>query len=187
MRKLSGRAVANASAVDRSKADFYPTPPEVTKALLDFWCLPEGSVVWECACGEGHMAEVIKAAGFQVVATDLYERGYGEGGVDFLTSICKCDYIVTNPPFNLAAEFIERAAKLSVRGFSFLLKSQYWHAAKRLPLFKKHKPAFICPLTWRPDFLFGQKGGAPTMECFWAIWGEPTNWCEYVPLEKPTE
>jgi hypothetical protein len=50
-----------------------------------------------------------------------------------------------------------------------LLKSQYWHAAKRHQLFNTHTPAYILPLTWRPDFMFGERGGAPTMDVLWTV------------------
>lgn len=43
------------------------------------------------------------------------------------------------------------------------------------------------PLTWRPDFHFGAKGGSPTMECAWTVWDRvPSNVTQYVPLLKPT-
>ena len=45
--------LANRSAKDRRKLDFYPTPPDVTHALMQFLNLPK-TTVWECACGEGH-------------------------------------------------------------------------------------------------------------------------------------
>ena len=51
--------LANAGAIDRSETDFYPTPAEVTEALMLFLRLPEGTTIWEPAAGEGHMARVM--------------------------------------------------------------------------------------------------------------------------------
>ena len=43
-------------------------------------------------------------------------------------------------------------------------------AAKRKALFEEHPPAYVLPLTWRPDFMGGERGGAPTMEVHWTVW-----------------
>src|ERR1700759_147425 len=40
--------------------------------------------VWEPACGDGGIARPLERGGFRVVGTDLVDRGYGFGGVDFL-------------------------------------------------------------------------------------------------------
>lgn len=40
--------------------------------------------VWECACGEGHLSKVLKNRGYEVLSTDLIDRGYGIGNIDFL-------------------------------------------------------------------------------------------------------
>ena len=53
--------VGGNSTMDRRKNDFYPTPPEVVTALLDFLHLPENTVIWEPAAGEGDMLETINA------------------------------------------------------------------------------------------------------------------------------
>jgi hypothetical protein len=37
-------------------------------------------------------------------------------------------------------------------------------------LFKEFPPAYVLPLTWRPDFMGGERGGAPTMEVHWTVW-----------------
>jgi hypothetical protein len=99
--------------------------------------------------------------------------GYGEGGIDFLTERRDCDAIITNPPFNLSEDFI-RHALTQAGTVAMVLKSQYWHAKKRSALFQEFPPAYVLPLTWRPDFLFntrqpGDKVG-PTMEVHWTVW-----------------
>lgn len=95
----------------RNIADnFYPTPPEATRALLSVETF-DGSI-WEPACGEGHIAKVLERAGHRVVSTDLNDRGFGEAGVDFLQApAALAKHIVTNPPYGsgLADAFIEKA------------------------------------------------------------------------------
>lgn len=180
--------LTNSSRVhSRRKLDNYPTPSSATIALLKFLDLPKSTIIWEPACGIGEMSKVITQQGYySVVSTDLYNYDYGIAGIDFTkTTSLLGDWIITNPPFNLSAEFIENAHKLEPEGFAFLLKSQYWHAAKRLELFNRVKPAYILPLTWRLDFLKGERGGSPTMDCLWTVWIQGNTRAEYVPLEKP--
>lgn len=166
---------------NRRALDFYPTPPEVTIALMGFLKL-KPCTVWECACGNGAMADVIKSYGHKVVATDL------NTGVDFLKTKIKAEAIITNPPFNLAAKFIEKAVN-EADIVAMVLKSQYWHAKGRIELFQKHTPSFILPLTWRPDFLYQErengKHGSPTLEIIWTVWIKGNNSATYQPLIKP--
>jgi len=168
----------------RRELDFYPTPPDVTHALMKFLHIHPCNIVWEPACGDGAMAEVIKQYGHEVIATDLRETGYGEGGVDFLLEDRKCDAIITNPPFNISQEFIQHALS-QARIVAMLLKSQYWHAAKRTSLFNVMRPAFVLPLTWRPDFMGGERGGAPTMEVAWTVWIDQEEDTRIRLLERP--
>ena len=57
---MKGTVLANSSAIDRSKTDFYPTPENVTVAILNYLNLQRGTGIWEPACGEGHMSESMK-------------------------------------------------------------------------------------------------------------------------------
>lgn len=175
------RIIGANPANGRSEMDFYPTPPEATIALLDFLNLEKSCVIWEPACGEMDMAEVIQQEGYSVIATDL------RTGHDFLTAPMRdCDWIITNPPFSVADKFIERCAEHG-KPFALLLKSQYWHAAKRTELFRKIKPSFVLPLTWRPNFLFKKKSKAsPLMDVMWCVWEPPyaSQNTIYYPLER---
>lgn len=162
---------------NRRELDFYPTPPEVTIALMEFLKLPECEI-WEPACGSGAMVEVFEKYGHSVKATDITT------GSDFLTTKGSADAIITNPPFNLSEKFIEKALK-EAPIVAMVLKSQYWHAKKRFRLFLDNKPAYILPLTWRPDFLNGERGGSPTMEVIWTVWIKGNSECKYIPLNKP--
>ncbi|MGE4353542.1 MAG: SAM-dependent DNA methyltransferase [Oscillospiraceae bacterium] len=174
------------TAYERKESDFYPTPPDVTLALLHHLQLPKETVIWEPACGEGHMANVFVEQGYLTSATDLNYQGYGEGGIDFLTApLPDCNWIITNPPFNQAENFIRRCAEHK-KPFALLLKSQYWHSKSRLQLFRGIQPTEVLPLTWRPDFLFKTRGnGQPVMECLWCVWNGQAEVTYYHPLERP--
>lgn len=164
----------------RHALDFYPTPREVTIALLNFLQIPPSTKIWECACGQNHMVDVMREYGYEVIGTDIQE------GVDFLTANLPegVRWIITNPPFKVSEEFIKRCVFHNVP-FALLLKSQYWHAQKRSKLFNEHPPTFVLPLTWRPDFT-GQ--GSSLMDMMWVVWtGNNMGFALYRPLDKPNE
>jgi hypothetical protein len=174
----------------RADADFYPTPAACTVALAEF-LVQSGQfspVLWEPACGDGAICKVLEQKyGAQVYATDLHDRGHGQPGVDFLTAPAKlCVPIITNPPFALAEKFIWRARDFGVP-FAMLLKSTYWHAARRRKLFQETAPAFVLPLLWRPNFM-PERGSAATLDFSWTYWtAERAAQCVYHPLPKPED
>jgi hypothetical protein len=94
--------------------EFYPTPPEATRALLSVEQFD--GTIWEPACGEGAIAKVLEAAGHDVVASDLIDYGYGHSGRDFLAATRpQARHIVTNPTygFGLADKFIAQALRFT--------------------------------------------------------------------------
>ena len=94
--------------------EFYPTPPEATRALLSVEQFD--SSVWEPACGDGRIAKVLIDHGLTVVATDLHAYGVGTAGIDFLAERkSRATHIVTNPPygFGLADAFLDKALELT--------------------------------------------------------------------------
>jgi len=142
---------------NRRDRDFYPTPYEVTEALMTMLDLPKTTKVWEPACGDGAIVNVLRNMGYECIGTDITT------GDDFrFTDMPEgIDWIITNPPFNLSEDFIRRSWDHG-KPFALLLKSQYWHAAKRYSLFYECHPTSIYPLTWRPDF---SRGGEPFNGC----------------------
>lgn len=185
----------NSTQVKRRELDFYPTPANVTQALMDFLIeereIAPDTFIWEPACGDGAMADVIRQYGCHVMSTDIRHTGYGIGGMDYLTTpVSKPIYgIITNPPFAQAADFIRKATQ-EASLVAMLLKSQYWHAEKRTQLFRDYPPAWVLPLNWRPDFKAAEnaengKKGAPLMEVLWTVWIQGNTDTRYRILSKP--
>jgi hypothetical protein len=169
---------------DRKDDDFYATTPECVTSLLHYEREHlKGMKIWEPCCGDGAISKLLIADGFDVHSTDLVDRGYGDGLGDFLLAMeTDCNAIVTNPPFNLSEQFINHALGfLQVEYLALLLKSQYWHAKRRAPLFAKHPPAVVYPMTWRPDFT-GK--GSSTMDCQWTVWRKSNIPTLYQPMKK---
>jgi hypothetical protein len=134
------------------------------------------------------MAKVFEAAGYRVTATDLREdSGYGRGGVNYLTDPgAPADWVITNPPFNVAIEFLQQALR-ETGNVALLLKSQFWHARSRIETFERHTPAEILPLTWRPAFLEAERGRSPLMDVMWVVWREGDRGAVYRPVRRPAK
>lgn len=125
--------------------EFYPTPPEATRALLSVEAFDAS--IWEPACGEGAIASVLKHAGHAVVATDLVDYGYGLPGIDFLKEARpRAKHIVTNPPYGsgLADAFITKALSFAreTRGkVAMLLNLASLAHRSRTAWWQSHPPA----------------------------------------------
>src|SRR5258706_6376388 len=74
---------------DLDGPDFFPTPRWATFALTENEKF--NGEIWECACGDGTMSRVLEETGQPVRSTDLYDRGFGEAGVDFSMSQSEAD------------------------------------------------------------------------------------------------
>lgn len=143
MHVLKGTSLVGMSQTrERVENDFYATPRSATEAILNVVEL-KGSIS-EPAAGEGHISVVLKEKYpySEIVSTDLVQREerFGvhiEGGVDFLTYDFgrRFDNIVTNPPFSIAQEFIERALQLANDKVVIFAKIQLLEGNKRKEMF----------------------------------------------------
>jgi len=119
----------------REKDDYYATPPRAINDLISKVDL--NANVWEVACGGGHLSERLKSFGHIVKSTDLVDRGYNDfdGQLDFINSPTeKFDGdIVTNPPYKLATEFVEKSLDSVNMGgkVCMFLKIQFLEGQKR--------------------------------------------------------
>ena len=172
----------SSTTTPREALDYYPKPPEATRALLRaetdrLAILTEGGAfpIWEMAGRGDAVAAEIRKAGFRSVATDIIaDPVHGVDQADFLRTCAPLSpFAISNPPFAIAHEFIVHAlAKLQLRYLALLLKSSFWHAQSRTELFDLYPPARRYDLNWRLDFM---NKGAPVMECSWFVWdGETT-------------
>jgi hypothetical protein len=169
--------------------DFFPTPPWATRALFRH-VLPALGIetigpVWEPACGEGHMAEVIAEFTSMVIATDIFDYGYGTAPVDFLDFMSeqpsanlqkvayRADWIITNPPFRPADQFALRALDLAKVGVALLLRTQWLESEERYRLiFRDQPPTLFAPFVERVPMLRGRwDPDASTATSYsWFVW-----------------
>ena len=104
--------------------DNLPTPLVALSPLLPY--LP--NTLWECAAGDGLLAGLLEEAGHEVIPTQS----------DFLdTPAIEADAIVTNPPYSLKTQFLERAYELDMP-FAFLLPITALEGIKRQALYREN-------------------------------------------------
>jgi len=158
---------------NREKDDFYPTPPEGTLALLSREKF-EG-MIWEPACGDGAISEVLKANGYHVESTDLVDRGYGVPRIDFLMEYKGlCPNIITNPPYKYATEFARKALELATGKVAFLVRLQFLEGKTRRELFNEFPPSRVWVFSERLSMQRGRQAtedDAGGMIAFiWIVW-----------------
>jgi len=116
---------ANNATGKRKKSDFYETPYTLTRKFLDVEYFNKNSTVCEPACGGGAITRVLKEH-WEDDKVTAYDQE-----TNFLWETGEYDYIITNPPFSIAFEFIQRAKLVAKSKFAFLLPLSYLHGKKR--------------------------------------------------------
>jgi hypothetical protein len=172
----------------REENDFYATPPMEVFNILQYEKLI-GTVLEPC-CGMGHMAEGILKCGInnKLIATDLIDRGYGQGNIDFVTYDYnrRFDNVITNPPFKYAKEFVGRALQISNKYVIMLLKIQFLESKIRKEFLVNSPLKYIYVFSERQSTLkdgleinpMNNKPWSTTLLLAWFIWevgyeGEP--------------
>jgi hypothetical protein len=119
------------------------------------------------------MVRVLRDTGRPIDATDLFDRGYGEVGIDFLKSDRKVENIVTNPPYNSAEGFVEAGLRQASRKLCLLLRLAFLEGANRQrTIFSKTPPARVWVFSERITFYPAgaiQKGSGTTAYA-WFVW-----------------
>lgn len=127
---------------EREAHDYYATPPEAVKMLLQLEKF--NSDILEPCVGGGHIATVLHESGYDVTSNDLYEHGYHlDTQRDFLTQIGSWHGdIITNPPYKFAAEFAMHSLDIIPEGnkVAMFLKLSFLEGKGRKALFDKYPP-----------------------------------------------
>lgn len=161
---------------DLEGADFYPTPDWATQALIDHEQF-DGDI-WEPACGDGAMADVLRRTGCEVYASDLYDRGYGDTGVDFLASKHRAANIITNPPYNAAESFVHKCLDAADRKFALLLRLAFLEGGNRQKtIFGPNPPSRVWVFSERITFYpkNAVRKGSGTTAYAWFVWDKSSK------------
>jgi hypothetical protein len=163
----------------RAPFEFYPTPPEATRALLSVESFD--GPIWEPACGDGAISRELIAAGYRVTSTDLIDRGFGTGGKNFLQSEKPlARHIVTNPPYGthgLGDAFVRKAllhTRKTGGSVAMLLNLRSLANPDRHHKFTKTPPSAIYILDdltcWPEGKPTSQTARIARQQYYWAIW-----------------
>lgn len=177
-------AVMQRRAEPPDSLDYFPTPPWATRALL--LDVPEvahaerGGLVWEPACGGGHMAHVLAEFFPAVHASDVHDYGWGHAlgsyvgeGADRTECPEPPDWIITNPPYALAEQFAHRALREARRGVAMLLRLAWTEGVERYQsVFSRTPPSVVAPFVERVAIVKGrwEPGAASATAYAWFIW-----------------
>lgn len=137
--------------------EFYSTHPDSVFAFLDK-CKQRNIVlpnkIWENCAGIGHISKTLESEGYEVLSTDLVDRGFGIGNVDVLKLerdtlpkewLPYTDCIFTNPPYKIGQSFIEKSLELAspTAYVIMFLKLTFLESKARIELFNKHKLQYV--------------------------------------------
>lgn len=164
---------------DLDGPDFFPTPAWATHALIENEKF--SGDIWESACGNGAMSDVLALTGQPVVSSDLFNRGYGEVGIDFLRTNRRASNIITNPPYNAAEGFVRSGLRAADRKFALLLRLAFLEGANRQrTIFTETAPSRVWVFSERITFYPAgavQKGSGTTAYA-WFVWDKDATGTE---------
>lgn len=159
----------------RDPDDYYATDPSAFDILDANECFVQD--IWEPACGGGHLSKRMESLGYTVKSTDLFDRGYGTPGIDFLE--CTESFqgnIITNPPYKYAEAFCRKAIQLADYKVAMFLRLQFLEGKARKKLFTEHPPAVVYVSSSRiqvaknADFERMIAGGGSAVAYAWFVW-----------------
>jgi hypothetical protein len=182
--------------------DDFPTPPWATRALCE-WLQKMGEPIGRQACREpaanrGHMAIPLAEYFASVVASDVHDYGLNFQVRDYLFGLEsdweRTDWTITNPPFRLAEQFIERALRLS-SGVAVILRSAFLESVGRYErLFALTPPTNVLQFVERVPMVRGRLDAeaASATAYAWLVWrpGQYGTSLHWIPpcrrrLERP--
>lgn len=163
----------------KDSADDFPTPPWATRALIEHVLIDTASLATarclEPACGAGHMSKVLEEYFGEVASSDAYDYGYGEVR-DFLSSEYgenAFDWVITNPPFRLAEQFVLRAIHIARRGVAILARTVFLESVGRYnAIYKKSPPTKFAQFVERVPMVKGRLDSRATTATgyAWFVW-----------------
>lgn len=192
MGQNTSSAVMQQRSEPHDSLDDFPTPPWATRALLEHVIIPAGSelaalkrqTVWEPACNRGFMSDPLEDYFGTIWCSDINDYGL-EGAFqhDFLQPYMphvmelagekQVDWLISNPPFRLAEQFIDRAEQVARVGYAFLVRTSFLESVGRYDsLFRDRPPSVVGQFVERVPMVKGRydpKASTATSYC-WLVW-----------------
>lgn len=176
----------------KDSLDDFPTPPWATRAFVNEVLKPRGvglagKTVWEPACNRGYMARPLAEAGAHVITSDIADYGWSgqqllgdflggrfhsvDGGFEAVVE--PVDWIITNPPFNKAAEFVHRAREIAREGVAIIIRVAFLEGGDRYDeLYSRAMPWLVAQHVERVSMVKGcydPQASRPTAYA-WFVW-----------------
>lgn len=176
---------SNHTTKERQTEDFYATDPKVMELFLELneeynLGFNVETPIWECASGENHLANVLRANGYSVRTSDIVQRLSTTELFDFLSedNTQWNGDIITNPPFKYAQNFVEKSMEILEDGkhLALFLKVQFLEGRSRKKMFEKYPPKYIFVSSSRllcaknADFAGMIAGGGSAVAYAWYVW-----------------
>lgn len=195
-------AVMQQRSEPHDSLDDFPTPPWATRALCEWIRDKQFFPLHEMACREpaanrGHMVGPLREYFASVEAGDVHDYGAGFEIRDYLFPgpMSVADFTITNPPFRLAEQFIERALDTSAVGCAVILRSAFLESVGRYErLFAERAPSHVLQFVERVPMVKGRvdEAAASATAYAWLVWlrnqeGEPTKLEWIAPCRKRLE
>lgn len=152
--------------------EFYATPRKTVESLINEFS-DYGIDIIKCGLMMGD-----PCAGDSAIITPFVKQGLTEPsqwewaeireGRDYLKGgmTGPVDCVITNPPFSLATQFIDRSLKDSLFA-AYLLRLNFWGSRKRKEWWQGKEPTHQFTLAERPSFT-GK--GTDATEYAWFVW-----------------
>lgn len=163
--------------------DDFPTPPWATRALLEYVVGSNALDKLTClepACGAGHMAKVLKEYFFSVDSSDANYYGYGEikDYINIPFEAKSVDWVITNPPFRLAEDFVVKSLGVARVGVAVLVRTVFLESVGRYNrLFRDTPPSKFAQFVERVPMVRGrldEKASTATGYA-WLVWEHGAN------------
>lgn len=158
----------------RRQNDFYPTPSWATEELIRR--VPIYGGILECCSGEGAIADVLETMSNVKVWCNDIVTGRPKQTHQFNAALAvhwagldiHPAWVVTNPPFNQAAQIVPLAYENAATGIAMLLRLSYLEPVEdRGSWLNEHPPTELIVL---PRISFTGDGKTDSVTCAWMVW-----------------
>ncbi len=204
---MAGQNTSSAVMAQRTEAhdslDDFPTMPWGTRALVEHVLFPAGvpfamMKVWEPAANRGYMVSPLEEYFATVYASDVHDYGAGFHVHDFLQpyrpdGFDDIEFVITNPPFRLAKQFIERGLDVASVGIAVVVRTSFLEGIDRYEtLFRDNPPTIVAPFVERIPMFRGRidPTGSSATSYTWLVWikdCEPMPMCWIPPCRRGLE
>jgi hypothetical protein len=175
----TSHAVMAQRAELKNSLDDFPTPPWATRALIEHVVLGKNALssmtCLEPACGRGHMSVALAPYFRDIASYDVFDYGFG-GIADFIKNThapLTFDWVITNPPFRLGEEFINRSMAIARYGVAMLTRTVFIESVGRYErMFKSNRPSRVAQFTERVPMVKGRidKKASTATGYAWLVW-----------------